>query len=360
MTEEEARTRGLPDACIYSDAGWALIIESKVRAAPDLDQIRRHVVCLTRRGFSSPGVLWLTLISVRGRLPRRCINKTWSELYVWLLRQRTESPWANHLARYLEVFETRKIQDKYLLEGTLTKFAGIPFGSDTPYNYLEAKRILGLLREELIASKRLIRALGADPACPGRGAITGKGGSHVWDYIRLKAARRAEAFTRFPHLTIGIHTDSANARVTFPNGLRTRFRRNLSNPTFEDFRDRVRIVAARLRRTLRKIDGAIPTMIIMQRRYLTQRSVGIEDAVLKFDLRTAFPERGKRRVREQPEWLEAAYDAFSRKRSNLQLQVGADFPYSACKSARTSDLTRLVTETWIACKPMIDAAIRGR
>ncbi len=76
------------------------------------------------------------------------------------------------LKRYLEVVEAKLAAAGQFVEGTLTMFAGVPFGSDSPYTYLEAKRILGLAMGELRQRKDLI-AIGMDPALSGRTAITG-------------------------------------------------------------------------------------------------------------------------------------------------------------------------------------------
>jgi hypothetical protein len=360
-SEDEAMERGLPDGCLCDGSGWGLIIESKVAASADRAQIRRHVSTLIRRGFREPHVLWLTVLPVAGRLPRRCINRTWPQLYEWLLTQIPSSIWARHAARYFEVFETQCIDQQYLREGKLTRFAGIPFSATNPYSYLEAKRLLGLLRDELLKDKALHRQLHADPDGEGRGAITGRSGSFVWDYISLREARGADAFTRFPHLTIGIHDDSANAYVTFPNGLRPSFRNGLSGEDFDEFRDLVQQVARRLVRVLGKEKSAVPQLVVLQRHYPSQRSAGIVDALLQFDLRTAFPELARASgVLGEPEWLRAAYRAFRSKKGNLQMQIGATFPYGTCRTVASGRLVELISRCWIACRPMIVRAVGDR
>lgn len=239
----------------------------------------------------------------------------------------------------------------------MTRFSGVRFSAKTPYNYLEAKRVLGLLRGELLQSKRLRRQLNADPRSEGRGAITGTRGSSVWDYISLREARSADAFTRFPHLTIGIHDNWVEAFVTFPNGLRRDFRKNLIGDDFENFRDVVGLVAKRLRAGLKREKGALPQLVLLQRHYPSQRSHGIIDAALKFDLRTTFGGGGN--VRQQNEWLKATYQAFRNKRSNLQLQLGACFPYDTSQHVASPKLVDLVADAWIACQPIIQLAIKS-
>ena len=51
-SEDEATRKGLPDACIYTDNGWILIIESKVAARVSVNQLNRHINTLKNRGFT--------------------------------------------------------------------------------------------------------------------------------------------------------------------------------------------------------------------------------------------------------------------------------------------------------------------
>jgi hypothetical protein len=150
-------------------------------------------------------------------------------------------------------------------------------------------------------------AISSNLAGLGRSAITGRNASGVWDYIPLKVAVRGENFTKSPHLTHGI-----NERA-------------------------------------------------VQRHYRSQRSAPILDAMLEFDLRTALP-KGEQvkgsRVHSQDQWLRAAYSVLASKRSNYQIQVGADFPFSGKRSKlSTREATTLVAETWIACRPILWAAL---
>ena len=43
---------GLPDACIYTENGWTLVIESKVAARVSINQLNRHINTLKSRGFT--------------------------------------------------------------------------------------------------------------------------------------------------------------------------------------------------------------------------------------------------------------------------------------------------------------------
>ena len=50
-SEVDAARRGLPDAWIYNDESWCLLIESKIAATLKNDQLHRHQKTAVRRGF---------------------------------------------------------------------------------------------------------------------------------------------------------------------------------------------------------------------------------------------------------------------------------------------------------------------
>lgn len=65
VAEAEAERRGLPDAWIYSDDAWCLLIESKVASPLVNDQLRRHRQTAIRRGFEN-----ITLLALDVTKPR--------------------------------------------------------------------------------------------------------------------------------------------------------------------------------------------------------------------------------------------------------------------------------------------------
>jgi hypothetical protein len=294
---------------------------------------------------------------VRQRLPPGVLTRRWSEVYQWLMRERHRSLWAHIAAEYLEVAETRGVAEEYLKEGTLTVFSGIPFTAEDPYTYPQAKRSLGLLFDELRRDRRLQRQLGADPDSKGRGAITGRAGQAVWDFVSLKSAPKA--FTQYPHLTIGIQNVRFEAYVTIPNGVRAGLRNNILGASYDDFEHLILNVARPLSVALRKYPGATPMIVVVQRRYLTQRSRAIVDGVLRFDPITALSggRRTRGRPKYQPQWLRVVYDLLTNRRSNLQFQIGADFPYDHCPVVATPQVKEAAVAVWLACKPLIRAAI---
>jgi hypothetical protein len=356
LPEDEVEKRGLPDGCITDEKDWTLLIETKFAAPLTSDQLRRHARTAKRHGLAGIRILTLTAGAPTARLPNGVISRPWTDVYRWLVRQSRKSEWAERCAGYIEVAEERGVASQYLKEGTLTMFSGVPFDADNPYNYLGAKRLLGLLRAEVCADSRM-RKLGADIDRAGRSAITGREHRAVWDFIPLKRAKDADVFTQFPHLTLGIKDGSVGAHVTFPNGIKSRMRAGLLGDSEEEFSDRIQLVNRRLRSVVRRTGGT-PQAILVQRHYKTQRSKGVEDCLLKFDLRTALPrsDRSRGSVKSQSEWARIAFQALKSRRSNLQFQVGMMFPYTECPVVRSPKLTSLIVETFLACQPLIKAA----
>lgn len=359
--EDEKRATGLPDACIYDEGEtWALIIESKVASRLTRDQLDRHVATLKRRDFKTVKVLALTVGDPRASLPNDAVARRWSEVYAWLRRERT-STWAQRAADFMEIAEVRWSGGVYLMEGTLTEFAGYKFSPDNPFGYKEAKRIQRLAMDELRKFKLLEKTLGADLSTPGRSAITGSKTASVWDYIPLEDARKGEPFTRTPHLTHGMNSEEVDVMLTFPNGVRTDIRRNIVDLGEEGFLEAVLEVERKLRPVLRRVPGSQPLFRAVQRHFHSQRAKPTLDALVRFDLRTALPKgsgRAASRVQSQPIWLSSVYQALAHRRGNFQIQIGAVFPFGDGQSRlATAEALEIVADTWVATKPMLWAAL---
>ena len=259
------------------------------------------------------------------------------------------------LIEFMEIAEARWAADGYLKEGALTTFAGVPFAkAETEYEYAQAKRVLGLLREVLIRHDGLEKQLGMDPDNPGRGAITGKKSEAVWDFIGLRESKRGGAFTKCPHLTLGLTAARLEAYVTVPNGVAKEIRDRLAGRSYDEFETLIRTVSVGLLKALRKTPGAVPRIVMVQRRYPSQRAEPLLDCLLRFDPRTAISTSSSE-VKPQVQWLRAAHDALRCKKSNLQFQIGVDFPYRACRKVASAEIADVVAEVWLACAPLISA-----
>jgi hypothetical protein len=266
------------------------------------------------------------------------------------------SEWATRAAAYFEIAEVQADMKEQLQEGTLTRFAGVPFDREHPYSYLQAKRMLGLLMESLRKRSDLVRQLGMDPTHTGRGAITGRASTRVWDFLGLEDLQGSRLFTHNLHLTAGITVTQLEAYVTVPNGVPAPLRKRLLGKDYEHFSEVIRATTAQLTRIVRKVPGSKPDVVLIQRRYPSQRAEPFHDASIRFDPRTAFPDEWQRaghRIQFQPQWLRAAYEALSDRNSNLQLQIGMVFPYDRCQVVQDARIATTVGDVWLACKPFI-------
>lgn len=350
-TEEEAERKGLPDIVIHDDVEWCLLIESKVQAALTGDQLARHERTLRRRGFEQVRALVLT--KAGARVPKDTIALTWSRLYEWLGTTGRRSEWSERLRAYLRAAEVRLAHTEYLTEGTLTMFDGFPFSTKNPYTYGEGRRLLKLAMAEL-RKDRSLRALGMDPQAPGRGAITGRGGDHVWDFLSLSDRPKSGVFTSYPHLTLSVCADRLEVAITIPNGVVRPVRKRLVDLDPEDLTALNAKILHRAKRVLSQ--GAWVQAYATQRHYLSQRSSAITDARMDFKLETSQP-RAIGRVKRQPEWVHLFAELLRRKRANIQFGYMVYLPLET-KGIDSRESLRLITESWVALKPLLDA-LRG-
>lgn len=357
-SDEELEERGLPDVWIHDNENWSLLIESKISATLSTSQLDRHHRTAINRGFEKIRLLAIDLHKPRQRFPENFFFKSWTEIYRWMSNKSIESDWALKFKNYMEVAEAKLSSAGYLTEGTLTVFSGFPFSENSPYTYLEAKRVLRLALDELRKRDDLIRELGIDSKLAGRGAITGTQGTYVWDFLRLKESREEKNFTKYPHLTLSVRRDDVFALVTVPNNIKSQFRHNLVSHGEAHFVKIFEEISHDMKSCLQKAKGAIPWVEILQRHYPSQRSEPVEDARLAFDLRTAFKKSsGKNNAKYQPGWLHASYEALTKKQANLQLAVGVIFPYTTCREVNNAKIIDVVAKVWIACKPLISTML---
>jgi hypothetical protein len=136
--EEELERRGVPDGWIYDQEDCCVFIESKVLTKLRPEQIKNHRHTAERRGYSD-----ITAVAIAPALsvclPPDVIVLEWRTIYAWLRQRSEESAWAGFAANYLEIVEAKLIDTQQFKEGSLTKFAGFPFGPDRPYAYPESK-----------------------------------------------------------------------------------------------------------------------------------------------------------------------------------------------------------------------------
>ena len=277
VSGDEDEGRGLPDACVFDDEGWAFLVEAKVQAGISQDQLRRHSATAQRRGFATPFVLLISVDEPPSQLPVRASHRAWSEVYSWFRHRAETSSWARRFTTYMEAFEARMVALNYSIRGTITMFDGLRFDEGNPYTYSEGKRLIRLLGDELRKRKDL-RKIGVDPRGTSRSAITGRSGVAVWDFLPLKRARAASSFTAFPHLTIALRQADAEAAITIPNGVRGGFRTRLRELGEQGFFDVLAGIERRVRPVLRRSADSHATVYALQRHFRSQRSEGERDA----------------------------------------------------------------------------------
>jgi hypothetical protein len=353
----EPLSRGLPDALLYSEEGWALAIESKISDTLSASQLRRHSRTVERCGFDNVAGIAITV-----RPPRftdqgwRMIS--WKDVYCWAQAQKSGSQWAAMLVDYFNIAEARMANDGYLKEGTITEFSGIAFD---PYTYLEGKRILRLLRQKLRDNEPFIAEMRL-AAGPGRSAITDQ--ERLWDFISFIPADHSDpAFQEFPHCTVGIGPVDAEAMITFPHRMPPALRKLLHGESFDEFTTRLETASTALGRALKGLKAYRPMIRVMQRRYKTQRSTPMMDGRIEFDLRATFgddnPHFGPP-IRRQPQWARAAYELLANKRSNIQFQIGVEFYYPRLDELAHKDADRYFVAAFKALRPfaapVIDAS----
>ncbi|MEM1210362.1 MAG: hypothetical protein AAGI54_13955 [Planctomycetota bacterium] len=338
----ELNSRGLPDACIYTDDGWCLLIEVKAQARPSSNQLRRHLSTARRHGYESPNLLLIAIDPLPASAPIECEYQSWPDVYRWFRRHATRSKWAREFTHYVEAFETAAIGNDYEIRGTLTMFDGLGFHEDG-YSYASARRQIRMLGNELQSHPAMLK-LGVDRDAPRRSAITGTGESRVWDFLPLRRARGANNFTDHPHFTIGIAAEVAKAQITIPNGVRGGFRSNLTQIGASAFSDLLASIYHASAALLDKSQDSRVCAEVVQRHFKSQRSVGVLDADLSFDLRTTLA--GKRKeAKYQPEWAEMAFKLLKSKRSNMQFAIRTDFSY-ACPAVQSRDVVALYIEAY--------------
>lgn len=351
-SESDIERRGLPDLWIDDETNHPLLIECKVQARVDNDQLLRHCATARRNGFE-PRLVVIAPDRPPTELPRGIGLRTWPEVYSWFRMHVAGSDWARKLVEYMHILEARMTADESLNGAALTRFDGVPFDREHPYTYLEAKRVLRQLMDELTKRHDLSRA-GIDTRTKRRVAITGSQAKDVWDYLAPRRVRGASEFTTFPHFVVSIHTTAVHANIVIPNGIRGGLRRRLAELGEESFAEMIAALAIRLEETaLRGSSGAYPHAYIVQRRFLSRKGPVVEDAKLEFDMRTVADAAGVG-VGRQPEWARMMFHAIANKQSNLQFGFGAVFPHESGSLRDAASAVHRIAATWVASAPVVD------
>ena len=357
LAEPETFSQGLPDAMIFSDEGWALIIESKISDGLAPNQLERHLRTIDKCGFDRLFGLAITVREPDFHMDGwRVIS--WKDVYTWGHTHKNNSRWAGSLVDYFNVAEARMTNEGYLKEGTITEFSGISFD---PYTYLEGKRVLRLLTQKIRSNAKFIKKMRLDPAS-GRKAITEQG--RIWDFISFLPPKGGGlvVHSKFPHCTVAIGPVEAEAMITFPNGMRSVLRKQLRGSSFEEFTGRLEHASHELTASLNGLKAYRPKIRLMQRRYPSQSAEPLMDGLIEFDIRAAFgdpnPHFGPP-IKKQQQWAQAAYDLLANQRSNIQFQVGVEFHYPESDELADKEADRYFIAAFSALRPFAGFVVDG-
>ena len=116
----------------------------------------------------------------------------------------------------------------------------------------------------LKTNKKLIKEMGIEPHSQGRGAITGKKRTLVWDYLTISEAKDVEDFTKYPHITIGIHNTETDVAVTIPHGVKKEIFNNIFKRDISSFNKVLLETLQNMMSVLSKEPEAKPFMRISQ------------------------------------------------------------------------------------------------
>lgn len=351
--DESEESFTLPDACLFDDDDWLLMIEAKVQARIDKRQLDGHVKSAHRQDFSSPQLLIIAVDEQEDWRSSPYIFKSWREIYAWFRRHITKSPWATEFTEYLEIFETRMTSQDYSIRGTLTMFDGLQFDSEDPFNYREAKPLIGLLGDELRQRSELGK-LGADLGASGRSKMTGKKEGVVWDFIPLKNPHSSQNLTHYPHLTFSLRSRGPAAMFNIPNAVKGGLRKRLIDLGEEEFKNMLIQIEHNLRPVLRRTKNCKPLISIVQRHYPTRISPPVLDAELYCDLRTLVANDNSG-VKYQPEWIDSLFQILANKKSNIQIGITTRFDYD-CPRIRSAEAVDIFVESWVAMRPVVEFA----
>ena len=355
--EDDADRRGIPDAWVYDERSrWAVVMECKVTAPLESDQLHRHL-STARRRFDNPSLLVIT----PGESPppeirtlaasSRVAWASWPQVFGFFA---TRGP--GHLVadfvNYMRVLEARLMANGY--DGPpLTQFTGVPFGPDYAYSEGEAKVVLRALMSELrprLAASRIL-----PPTSPlGRPAMAGS-----WDIVRFSFASAEHPFTRYPHLTVSLEDKLALVQLVLPNNAQAEFWHPIRTCSMTQLLDVLTAVAERIRPVRRLLGKAIwePQLKfrIKQRHFYAMREPTL-DADLQFNVDTLLDARHKLTpsVRTVPAWLEAVHVILTQsRRANFEANLQALFPYSNESICKTPDFVDALVKCSEAFAPFL-------
>lgn len=367
IVSKKDKRESVPDAIIHDkDGTTCILIECKVTAGVKSDQLKRHLTLAKRYGIKKVILLLLSC----DRKPPVKIHETirkygcdvywraWWEIYQWL------GGYFDHfivkeLREYMELLEAEIISRKESWEGMMTKFNGMPFGEGEPYSYSRAKWCLNALVEELRNHEKLDSIYEIDKT-KGRGQITGRTSSTVWDYLPFAGGKDSN-FTNHPHLTFVIKPDWTQVQITLPNGAKSRYWNALREGGKDAFKEMLQSIHKRLGSSRPRQPSAVKLWVeVLQRHYRFQKDVGVKDGELYFDV-DCLLEDGKfeNRVKTSSAWLDALDTILAnRRKANTQIAIVARYDHVSGSVVGKPDFLDETVRALEALKPFYDKITR--
>ena len=235
-------------------------------------------------------------------------------------------------------------------------FNGFPFGG-VDFDHSRGYNVLRLAMEALRERDDLRHEIGIDLECPDRPDPHDNGGV-VWDVLRFADANTGEFFEE-PHLTLGVGSKSVSAMATLSNKAWQKYRSVLIEIGKDKFHGMVKEVLNGMLSVRSDCCGMEPRLRVRQRRWPPPSARPLVDAYTDVDMRTLDGD-SKSGVKCQPEWVGAVFNVLKNENSNLELQIGASFPYRTCQKIAGPNALSFVARAWIACKPYIKVLFGGK
>lgn len=209
-----------------------------------------------------------------------------------------------------------------------------------------------------LKKRRGIKKLGVDPNHPGRPAIKSGKDNAVWDFMKLRSSSINDAFTRHPHLTVTINSETVQVLVTMPNAVKSAIRTSVFGMDIEPFASLIEKIAKNMKSVTRIEPTAMPYLQVLQRHYKSQSSSPIVDAVLRYDIRTVLKKQESKQPKIQTQWIQTTYDVMTHKKSNIQFEFGVIFPYQGSKILASPKAIDVFEKAFVAIEPFLKMAIK--
>ena len=369
--DEKDINKAIPDILIYWDNGEfcgddrrpCIVIETKVEACWDKKQAEHHQSFAKNNGYNPIGVAIATIDIPEPELPNKWYSYSWGKIYELAksIEQRN-SFWPHQLIQLLEITEA-KLMGLPTYNGTLTKFAGIPFADkDIKFNPVEARRIARLLIKSLLEKEKDLKKMGVHITEPKTISSNSDGG--IWfeaDPLPIFTNLLGASY-KAPHLNFTIGTDEFSCGLTFPNSSFNKiFRSGIKKLDDEG------LIHTELKRLINRLSNLkslkikyTPYSYLLQQNYRSQKSMPKQDALLKVDLRTLTGYESsdrKLKIKQNTIWIDLLTQAILEKghHSHLQGGFGVNVPYESINQhffSSPSATISLVIKTWNALLPL--------